>query len=91
MRSAYKSKIKQLFGDDKADKFDALYGLRSNFLHDGSGRDSLGDAADACVYRKPRFGSNGDEVHQGSGVNERFRSDESDEKSAHPCAKTNAF
>jgi|SRR5713101_6742509 len=91
VRSAYKSKIKQLFGDDKADKFDALYGLRSNFLHDGSGRDSLGDAADACVYRKPRFGSNGDEVHQGSGVNERFRSDESDEKSAHPCAKTNAF
>jgi ABC-type branched-subunit amino acid transport system substrate-binding protein len=44
-----------------------------------------------CVYRKPRFGSNGDEVHQGSGVNERFRSDESDEKSAHPCAKTDAF
>jgi len=44
-----------------------------------------------CVYRKPRFGSNGDEVHQGSGVNECFRSDESDEKSAHPCAKTDAF
>jgi hypothetical protein len=34
---------------DKADKFDALYGLRSNFLHDGSGRDSLGDAADATL------------------------------------------
>ena len=33
----------------KADKFDALYGLRSNFLHDGSGRDSLGDAADATL------------------------------------------
>ncbi len=49
VRSAYKSKIKQLFGDDKADKFDALYGLRSNFLHDGSGRDSLGDAADATL------------------------------------------
>jgi hypothetical protein len=32
VRSAYKSKIKQLFDDDKADKFDALYGLRSNFL-----------------------------------------------------------
>src|SRR6266700_281730 len=28
-----------------------------------------------CVYRKPRFGSTGDEVHQGSAVNERFRSD----------------
>jgi len=49
VRSAYKSKIKQLFGDDKADKFDALCGLRSNFLHDGSGRDSLGDAADATL------------------------------------------
>jgi hypothetical protein len=49
VRSAYKSKIKQLFGDDKADKFDALYGLRSNFLHDGRGRDSLGDAADATL------------------------------------------
>jgi hypothetical protein len=49
LRSAYKSKIKQLFGDDKADKFDALYGLRSNFLHDGSGRNSLGDAADATL------------------------------------------
>jgi hypothetical protein len=49
VRSAYKSKIKQLFGDDKADKFDALYGLRSNFLHDGSGRGSLGDAADAAL------------------------------------------
>jgi hypothetical protein len=34
-----------------------------------------GPAAAGCVYRKPRFGSNGDEVHQGSGVNERFRSD----------------
>jgi len=49
VRSAHKSKIKQLFGDDKADKFDALYGLRSNFLHDGCGRDSLGDAADATL------------------------------------------
>jgi hypothetical protein len=56
------------------------------------GRLSEADAhAPGCVYRKPRFGSNGDEVHQGSGVNERFRSDESDEKSAHPCAKTDAF
>ncbi len=52
VRSAYKSKIKQLFGDDKADKFDALYGLRSNFLHDGSGRGSLGDAAPTSRIRR---------------------------------------
>jgi hypothetical protein len=45
----------------------------------------------SVVYPTPRFGSNGDEVHQGSGVNECFRPDESDEKSAHPRAKTDAF
>src|SRR5450755_2203210 len=49
------------------------------------------DARERCVYRKSRFGSIGDEVHHGSGVSERFRSDESDEKPAHPCAKTDAF
>ena len=49
VRSAYKSKIKQLIGDDKAKKFDALYSRRSNFLHDGSGRGTLGDAADAAL------------------------------------------
>jgi hypothetical protein len=38
VRSAYTSQIKQLIGDDKAKKFDALYVRRSNFLHDGSGR-----------------------------------------------------
>jgi hypothetical protein len=48
VRSAYTSKIRQLIGDDKAKKFDALYSRRSNFLHDGSGRGTLGDAADAA-------------------------------------------
>jgi hypothetical protein len=49
VRSAYTSKIKQLIGDDKAKKFDALYERRSNFLHNGSGRGTLGDAADAAL------------------------------------------
>jgi hypothetical protein len=49
VRSAYTSKIKRLIGDDKAKKFDALYVRRSNFLHDGSGRGTLGDAADAAL------------------------------------------
>jgi len=49
VRSAYTSKIRQLIGDDKAKKFEALYGRRSNFLHDGSGRGTLGEAADAAL------------------------------------------
>jgi hypothetical protein len=49
VRSAYTSKIKQLIGNDKGKKFDALYVRRSNFLHDGSGRGTLGDAADAAL------------------------------------------
>jgi hypothetical protein len=49
VRSAYMSKIRQLIGDDKAKKFDALYDRRSNFLHDGRGRGTLGDAADAAL------------------------------------------
>ena len=49
MRSAYMSKIRRLLGDDKAEMFDTLYGRRSGFLHDGSGRGSLGDAADAAL------------------------------------------
>jgi hypothetical protein len=49
VRRAYKSKIKRLIGDDKAKKFEALYGRRSTFLHDGSGRGTLGDAADATL------------------------------------------
>jgi hypothetical protein len=47
--SAYKSKIKQLIGDDKAKEFEDLYGLRSSFLHDGSGRGKLGGAANAAL------------------------------------------
>jgi hypothetical protein len=43
------SKIRQLIGDDKAKKFDALYARRSKFLHDGGGRGTLGDAADAAL------------------------------------------
>jgi hypothetical protein len=49
VRSAYTSKIRQLIGNDKAQEFDALYGRRSNFLHDGGGRGTLGDAADAAL------------------------------------------
>jgi hypothetical protein len=49
VRSAYMSKIKQLIGHDMAKRFDALYELRSNFLHDGRGRGTLGDPADAAL------------------------------------------
>src|SRR5262245_31018591 len=49
VRSAYMSKIRQLIGIEKAKKFDALYERRSNFLHDGKGRGTLGNAADAAL------------------------------------------
>jgi hypothetical protein len=49
VRSAYMSKVRQLIGDDKARRFDDLYVRRSNFLHDGRGRGTLGDAADAAL------------------------------------------
>jgi hypothetical protein len=49
VRSAYKSKIKQLIGNDKAKEFDVLYGLRSDFLHDGRGRGTLGGAANDAL------------------------------------------
>jgi hypothetical protein len=47
--SEYTSKIKHLIGDDKVKEFDALYGRRSNFLHDGGGRGTLGDVAEAAL------------------------------------------
>ena len=43
------------------------------------------------LYRKLKPGRNDGEARRGSGVNEWFRSVESDEKSAHPCATTDAF
>jgi hypothetical protein len=49
VRSAYMSKIKQLLGNDKAKQFDALYRRRSDFLHDGAGRGTLGEAANAAL------------------------------------------
>jgi hypothetical protein len=49
-RGAYMSKIKQLLDNDKAKAFDALYKLRSKFLHDGSGgRGTLGNAANDAL------------------------------------------
>jgi len=47
----------------------------SSSLHEGN-----------CVYRKLKPGRSDGEARRGWGVNESFRSDESDEKSAHPCA-----
>jgi hypothetical protein len=44
-----------------------------------------------CVYRKLKPGRNDGEAHRGSGVNEWFRSVESDEKLAHLCLATDAF
>jgi len=49
VRSACKSRIKQLIGNDKAKEFETLYGQRSDFLHDGKGRGTLGAAADAAL------------------------------------------
>ena len=45
----------------------------------------------SCVCRKLKPERSDGEARRGWGVNESFRSDESDEKSAHPCAKTDAF
>jgi hypothetical protein len=42
---------------------------RMSVLHDladGRIKDRRGIDVDGCVYRKPRFGSSGDEVHRGS-------------------------
>jgi hypothetical protein len=44
-----------------------------------------------CVYRKLKSERSDGEAHRGLGVNESFRPDESDEKSAHPCAETDVF
>jgi len=41
-----------------------------------------------CVYRKPIPGRSGDEVRQGSRVNERFRSTEWGERPAHLYPRT---
>ena len=49
VRGAYMSRIRQLIGNDKAKEFDALYGQRSNFLHDGRGRGTLGAATTAAL------------------------------------------
>jgi hypothetical protein len=49
VRRAYMSKIRQLIGEEKAKKFDALYDRRSNFLHDGRGRGTLHDASVAAL------------------------------------------
>src|SRR6266852_5076595 len=44
-----------------------------------------------CVYRKLKSERSDGEAPRGLGVNESFRPDESDEKSAHPCAETDVF
>jgi hypothetical protein len=49
VRSAYMSKIRRLLTNGAAKQFDELYGRRSNFLHDGGGRGTLGDAADQAL------------------------------------------
>jgi hypothetical protein len=49
VRSACRSKIKQLIGDDKMKQFETIYEQRSKFLHDGAGRGTLGAPADAAL------------------------------------------
>src|SRR5258708_1415884 len=51
----------------------------------------LSDKGTPCVYRKLKPGRSDGEARRGWVVNESFRSDESDEKSAHPYAKTDAY
>jgi hypothetical protein len=41
VRSACRSKIKEMIGADKAKQFDTLYNRRSKFLHNGDGRGNL--------------------------------------------------
>jgi len=48
VRQAYMSKLRMRLGDAKARAFDALYTMRSAFVHDGEGRgDMQGPAAEA--------------------------------------------
>ena len=45
----------------------------------------------SCVYRKLKPARSDGEARRGPDVNESFRPDESDGKSAHPCAETDVF
>jgi hypothetical protein len=47
--SAYKSKIKWLLGDGNAKRFEGLYERRSDFLHDGRGRGTLGEDVNVAL------------------------------------------
>ena len=62
---------------------DSIYGGRS--------RSEADVRTDTCVYRKLKSERSDGEAPRGLGVNESFRPDESDEKSAHPCAETDVF
>ena len=64
----------------KVAEFAFMSAAMSSSLHEGN-----------CVYRKLKPGRSDGEARRGWGVNESFGSDESDEKSAHPCTKTDAF
>jgi hypothetical protein len=48
VRSAYISKFRRLLGGQKAKEFEELYNLRSKFLHEGLGRGSFQEPADAA-------------------------------------------
>jgi hypothetical protein len=47
-RSAYMSKFRRLLGRQQAREFEELYDLRSKFLHEGLGRGSFQESADAA-------------------------------------------
>ena len=49
VRSACRSKIKQLLGADKAKQFETIYDQRSKFLHNGEGRGTLGGLANDAL------------------------------------------
>jgi hypothetical protein len=54
------------------------------------GQDDFGYGS-PCVYRKLKPARSDGEARRGPDVNESFRPDESDGKSAHPCAETDVF
>ncbi len=49
VRNAYMTKIKGLLGQVVAKEFDALYGLRGNFVHDGLLRGQLGQRSNEAL------------------------------------------
>jgi hypothetical protein len=70
-RSAYMHQIKRLLGNDRARQFDKLYAQRSKLLHDGTGRGTLGRAANAALEISLELLLANVRANQASGANPR--------------------